>query len=119
MMSSAGSRASPVCTSSRALSANFSVESNTPACELSMIYFSSPTGKAGDSGTAIALQARMDRSVTTQSQSAMLYTYTGSDEYSTYVVIAILREERNSLPRHGAPAGGTGELLLCLQHVGD
>jgi hypothetical protein len=49
----------------------------------------------------------------------MLYTYTGSQEYSTYVVIAILRQERNSLPRHGAPAGGTGELLLRLQHVGD
>lgn len=59
-----GSRSNPSRNSSMPLSAYFSVVSSILACELSRIYFSSPVGNDGESGSAMASLAKIASSVT-------------------------------------------------------
>ena len=78
------------------LSAYFSVVSSILACELSRIYFSSPVGKDGESGSAMASLAKIASSVTICLLIFYIYIL-GIQDNSTYVVIAVLREEGDPL----------------------
>lgn len=80
-----------------------------------MMYFNSPVGKAGERGTAMALQLRMDSSITRLSVSIAL---ADSERNSTYVVIAILGEKGYPLSGHFV-ARCLGQSLLLLEHIGD
>lgn len=107
----------PCLTTSSALSWNFCDERSNCASLCSTMYWSSEAGKAGDMGTATAWLPRIESRVTASHQRAP--GTTSRNAARTYIVVAVLHQERYPLALGAPPTNVLRQLRLGLGDVVD